>query len=301
MPRHFLKLSDLDSGELMAVIEMSARFKQLRSRGFSDQLRNKIIALLMELPSTRTRLSFQVAATEMGGHCVNIERRNVQLERGEPISDFSRICSHLFAAIVVRSLSHQGIKELANTSAVPVINALSNSGHPCQVLADLLTLNERFGDLSQLKIAWLGDGNNVCLSWIEAAGLLGLSLSVGTPQARQPKPSSLPDTVSLFPDDPYAAIDGADVLMTDVWSSMGDAELSESQKRDFAPFQINSELLARAGKEPVVLHCMPIHRGEEISDEIIDSPASLIFEQAANRLHTHKGILQFLLADSEDS
>ena len=293
-PRHLLSLSDLGRDGLIEALSLSARCK--RERGaHSAQLAGRIIALLMELPSTRTQLSFQVAVTELGGHCVNIESRSSQLGRGEPIEDFARVCSRMFAAIVIRSLSHQRIASLAAASSVPVLNALSSEGHPCQALADLLTLKERFGRLEGLRIAWLGDGNNVCASWIEAAGLLGLELRVSTPAAHAPEAQGLPDGVRLYPDDPHAAVADADVLMTDVWSSMGNDGLSEAQKAAFAPFQINQRLLERARNNPVVMHCMPIHRGEEISADVIDDPRSLIFEQAANRLHTHKALLMMLL------
>lgn len=295
MLRHFLRLSDLSADDLTSLLCQAEHFKRHRGEGFSEHLRNSIVALYMELPSTRTRLSFQVAAAEMGGGHISIDKKNIQIDRGEPIEDFARVCSELFAALVVRSISHQRIIEFTKFCNIPVINALSDEGHPCQVLADLMTLRHHFPSIQDLNIVWLGDGNNVCRSWIEAAGILGLSLRVTTPSARQPRVSKLPDTVKLFPDNPREALAGADVLMTDVWESMGSTKLITDEIEKFLPYQINHKAVAYTGKNPVILHCMPMHRGEEISAEIVSGSGSHIYEQAGNRLHAHKAILQFLL------
>lgn len=299
MPRHFLQLSDFSADELTSILCQAEQFSRSRGEGFSGQLRNKIVALYMELPSTRTRLSFQVAAAEMGGGHISIDKKNIQIDRGEPIEDFARVCSELFAVLVVRSISHQRILEFSKFGNIPVINALSDKGHPCQVLADLMTLRHHFPSIQDLNIVWLGDYNNVCRSWIEAAGILGLSLRVATPSARQPNIPNLPDTVRLFPDNPREALAGADVLMTDVWESMGSTKLTADEIEKFLPYQINHAAVACTGKNPVILHCMPMHRGEEISAEIVSVSGSLIYEQAANRLHAHKAILQFLLCPGD--
>ena len=294
MAKSLLKISDLNTEELQNLIAEAIAIKKTYTRDHQGQeLRGKVIGLYMALPSTRTRLSFQVAGAKMGGHLIDIDHKNTQIQRGEPVEDFAQVCSQMFSAMIIRAFDHSFIEQFAQYADIPVINALSSEAHPCQILADLMTIQEKFGSLSQPKIVWLGDYCNVCRSWIKAAKILNIKLRVALPAVCKPS-QPLPAPIELFIDDPHAAVAQADVLMTDVWSSMG-KEKSEEDKKSFTPFQINRQLLKLASPEAKVMHCMPIHRGEEITAEIVSDPASLIYHQASNRLYSQMALLRYLL------
>jgi ornithine carbamoyltransferase len=265
-------------------------------------LKDKTIALLFEKASTRTRVSFEVGVLELGGHTIYLSSKDTQLSRGEPLRDTARVLSRYVHGIVVRTFRQQDVEELARFSSVPVINGLSDSFHPCQILSDLFTIKEFGKDLSKAKIAFVGDGNNVANSWVEAAILLDLHLSVATPPAYMPEASLLERARKNrgfhFTTDPKEAVRDADVINTDVWVSMGEKETAE-KKKAFEGYSVNEELLAHAKKDAIVMHCLPAKRGEEIEDAVLERFADVIFTQSENRLHVQKALLEWLLGGRE--
>jgi ornithine carbamoyltransferase len=301
---HFLSLRHLDAAAIGALLDRAAVLKKERARGLGrDALRGKTLALILEKASTRTRVSFEVAMVEMGGHAVVLAARDSQLGRGEPARDTARVLSGYVHAIAVRTFAQSTLDELARHASVPVINALTDEGHPTQVLADLLTVRERLGaDLAAQRYAWVGDGNNMANSWIEAAGVLGLALTLACPRGYTPDPSALAFAEARAPGrvrvvhDPQDAARGAQVVMTDVWASMGQEEQAQERARAFAGYCVDERLLGAADPGAIVLHCLPAHRGEEISDGAIEGPRSAVFAQAENRLHANKALLERLLA-----
>jgi ornithine carbamoyltransferase len=254
------------------------------------------LAMIFEKPSTRTRVSFEVAMTELGGHALYLNYADLQLGRSETICDTASVLSRYVHVIMARVYRHETVRELARCADIPVINALSDMEHPCQLLADLLTIRERKGDLKDLRIAWIGDGNNVCNSLMLGSAITGMNLSVACPAGYEPdagmvaRANELGSGV-LITDDPIEAASGADVLYTDVWVSMGDEKEEEERLRDFSGFQINSDLLGHAKSDCIVLHCLPAHRGQEISAEVLDGEHSVVMDQAENRLHAKKALL----------
>jgi ornithine carbamoyltransferase len=296
--RDFLRICDLSRAEALGVLERAAAMK--KERAFTTSLAGKTLIMIFEKSSTRTRVSFEVGMQQLGGKVVHLSAHDTQLGRGEPLKDTARVLARYGDMLMIRTFAHAKVEEVAKFAGVPVINGLTDDHHPCQVLADLLTLAERRADLTQLKICWLGDGNNVANSWIEAAGLLGLELHLAVPAGYEPAAQILRDAVARggrvnVTHDPVAAASGADVVMTDVWTSMG--QESEKGDRDavFRPYQLNAAVLARAKRDAVVLHCLPAHRGEEITDEVIEGAQSAVFDQAENRLHVQKALMEFLL------
>ncbi|MCX8172589.1 MAG: ornithine carbamoyltransferase [Archaeoglobaceae archaeon] len=290
--RHLISIAELSRGEILELLKTAVKLKEDRKKGiFEEKLKYKTLAMLFELPSTRTRISFEVAMLELGGNALYLNWNDLQLGRGEPIKDTARVMSRYVNGIMIRAKKHETIVELAKFSSIPVINGLSNLEHPCQVLADLLTIYEHKG--LDAKITWLGDGNNVCNSLILLSAILGLETVVACPKGYEP--SLLPKALEMggkirIERDPKRAVRNADVLYTDVWVSMGQEAEKEKRLMDFRGYEIAKELINFA-KDPIVMHCMPVHRGEEISDEVIESKNSVIYEQAENRLHMQKAIL----------
>ncbi|MEM0302463.1 MAG: ornithine carbamoyltransferase [Archaeoglobaceae archaeon] len=290
--RHLISIADLSKEEILELLKLAVKLKNDRKKGiFDEKLKNKTLAMLFELPSTRTRISFEVAMLELGGNALYLNWNDLQLGRGEPIKDTARVMSRYVHGIMIRARRHETIVELAKFSSIPVINGLSNLEHPCQVLADLLTIYEHKG--LNAKITWLGDGNNVCNSLILLSAILGLEMVVACPKGYEPallsKALEIGGKVRIERD-PKKAVENADVLYTDVWVSMGQEAEKEKRLKDFRGYEISMEIVKLAN-DPIIMHCMPVHRGEEIMDEVIESKNSVIYEQAENRLHMQKAIL----------
>ncbi|HEX4306661.1 MAG TPA: ornithine carbamoyltransferase [Solirubrobacterales bacterium] len=294
--RDFLTGEELGAFELERLLDRAADLKaghdpsRKGGRLGAESLAGRSIALVFEFPSTRTRISFDVGVYELGGHPVVLRGDEMQLSRGESISDTANVLSRMVDAVVIRSSSHERIVELAAAAAVPVVNALTPLHHPCQAIADLLTLKEQFGDLSGLRLAYVGDGNNVARSLAIFGELAGMEVVVAAPADYQ-----LEETHGVkLTGDPRAAADGADVLYTDVWVSMGDED-EDRRRRDLAPFRLDADLLAAAKDTAVVMHDLPAHPGDEITADVLYGPRSVIWDQAENRLHAQKALLEFLL------
>lgn len=292
-PRHFLTGEELSSDELSGLLRRAAELKAGRAEGVGDEaLHRRTVALFFERPSTRTRVSFQVGVTELGGDPLPLRQDELQLGRGESIGDTARILSRFVAAIVIRSGSHDTVAELAENAEVPVINALTPLHHPCQALADLQTLEERFGELEGLKLAYVGDGNNVARSLGIVGRKAGVEVVVAAPEGYR-----LEDGVAEQTDDPVAAATDADALYTDVWISMGDEETADERRAALGPFQLNERLMDAAKDRAVALHCLPAHPGEEITEGVLYGDRSAVWDQAENRLHAQKALLELLLSE----
>ncbi len=296
---HLISVSDLTHEEIYELLDLAARMKERRGH-YTDALKDMSLAMIFEKPSTRTRVSFEVAMTELGGHALYLNYADLQLGRSETICDTASVLSRYVHVIMARVYRHETVRELARCADIPVINALSDMEHPCQLLADLLTIRERKGDLKDLRIAWIGDGNNVCNSLILGSAITGMNLSVACPAGYEPdagmvaRANELGSGV-LITNDPIEAASGADVLYTDVWVSMGDEKEEEKRLRDFSGFQINNDLLSHAKSDCIVLHCLPAHRGQEISAEVLDGEHSVVMDQAENRLHAQKALLMTVI------
>jgi ornithine carbamoyltransferase len=301
MTRHLLSLSDLGPDGLVALLDAADRFKAERGTpGAPRPLSGKSVALVFEKASTRTRVSLEVAVSELGGHPLVITSVGSQIARGEPLADTARVLSRMVHAITFRTAADANLREMAEHSSVPVLNALSDDGHPMQLLADLQTVRRCHGKLSGLKYAWVGDGNNMANSWIEAAGLLGLELTLACPEGYDPSPQVLRQAEERggkirLVRDPVQAVSGADVINTDVFASMGQEHEREARLLSFRGMCLNRELMAKAAKDHVVLHCLPAHRGEEIEAEVLEGPHSVVWDQAEARLHTAKAALVWAL------
>jgi ornithine carbamoyltransferase len=299
--RDFLTVFDLSGKEIARILDRATELK----RGADAQvcpLIGKSIGLFFEKASTRTRVSFEVGIYQLGGQSLYLNPREIQLGRGETVSDTARVLSRYLDAIIIRTYSHEVLEEFASYATVPVINGLSDLHHPCQALADLLTIKEHKKRLKDLKIAYIGDGNNVANSLVEAASRTGMHMVIACPRGYEPDPDILASAMAsakntiAIETSPHDAAVRADVLYTDVWVSMGQEKEAERKKQKFMEYQINSHLLSFARKNAIVLHCMPVHRGEEITDEVMESRQSRVFDQAENRLHTQKALLEFLFA-----
>ena len=289
---NFLTGEELDRGELLALLERAEELKEGRERGEgSGSLAGRSIALLFEKPSTRTRVSFEVGVAELGATPIVLRADELQLTRGESIADTGRILSGYLHAIVIRSGSDERVRDLAGGASVPVVNGLTPGHHPCQALADLLTLKERFGDLEGLRLAYVGDGNNVARSLAILGRIAGVDVVISGPEGYR-----LEEGLAELVEDPMAAVADADAIYTDVWVSMGDEETADQRLADLAPYQLNDELLAAASQRAVALHCLPAHPGEEISAEVLYGERSAVWDQAENRLHAQKALLERLLA-----
>jgi ornithine carbamoyltransferase len=288
---HFLTGEELDRDELLALLERAEELKQGRERGEgSDSLAGRSVALIFEKPSTRTRVSFEVGVAELGATPVVLRGDELQLTRGESFGDTGRVLSRYVHGIVIRSGSDERVRELAGESSVPVVNGLTPQHHPCQALADLLTLRERFGELDGLRLAYVGDGNNVARSLAILGRTAGVEVVVSSPDSYR-----IEEGLAELESDPRAAVSEADAIYTDVWVSMGDEAEAERRRRDLAPYQVNDELLAAASHRAVALHCLPAHPGEEITAEVLYGERSAVWDQAENRLHVQKALLERLL------
>ena len=306
MTKHLLTLADLEKEEFEAFFKRAIELKQKQKKGLTDRpLIGKSLGLLFDKPSTRTRLSFETAMVQLGGSPLFISSKDTQMSRAEPIKDTARVLSRYLDALAIRTFSQEMISEFAVSSAIPVINALTDAYHPCQVLSDLLTVIEHKGTYENLKIAWVGDGNNMAQSWINAAATLGFELYLACPQGYFPDEKIVndalqkPDAKIIINTDPVAAVKDADVVNTDVWASMGQEAEQESRKEIFAPYQLNTTLLKHAAKDAIVLHCLPAHREEEITEEILEGPNAVIWDQSENKLHMHKAILDILITHNK--
>ena len=304
-PRHFLDLSDFDGATLRRLIDAARGRKKARAdfpRGAVDKdmpLQGRVLAMIFEKPSTRTRISFDVGMQELGGSTILLTGADMQLGRGETIADTARVLSRYVDAIMIRTLHHKTLLELAENADVPVINGLTKLSHPCQTMADVMTFEEKKGPIRGRTVAWTGDANNVLASWVHAAARFNFNLRVATPAELAPslalrKWATDAGANIAFLRDPEQAVVGADCVVTDTWVSMGDKEATKRQNL-LKPYQVNAKLMARAHEEAVFMHCLPAHREEEVTNEVIDGPQSVVFDEAENRLHVQKAILHWCL------
>lgn len=298
--RHFLTLSDLDPDEIRALLARAIELKRmLRAGERYEPFKGRTLGMIFEKSSTRTRVSFEVGMVQLGGHALFLSPRDTQLGRGEPIEDSARVLSRMVDAVMIRTFDHETVERFAEYSQVPVINGLTDRFHPCQLLADLQTFLEHRGDIRGRKVAWIGDGNNMCHSYINAARLLEFELRIACPEGFDPDEDVLEaagDRCTLTRE-PVAAAQGVDLIVTDVWASMGQEEEQKQRERAFAGFQVDSALMARAANDALFMHCLPAHRGEEVAADVIDGPQSVVWDEAENRLHAQKALLELLLAD----
>lgn len=297
-PRHFLDLSLLDGKSLRHILAVGAGFKNGTAED-AQPLQGRTLAMIFEKPSTRTRVSFEVGMQQLGGNVVVLGDGDTQIGRGETIADTARVLSRYVDVIMIRTDDPQRLAELADHATVPVINGLTDDSHPCQIMADVMTYEEHRGSIAGRTVAWSGDGNNVAASWIHAAGCFGFELRLACPNSLTPKTGVLDwaranDARVLVTDDPGQAVDGADLVITDTWVSMGDKDAG-TRHNLLAPFQVDARLMARARPDALFMHCLPAHRGEEVTADVIDGPQSVVWDEAENRLHAQKGILAWCL------
>ncbi len=294
--RHFLDLADLSAAEARAIVD---RARALKKKRVQPLLAGKKLAMIFEKNSTRTRVSFEVGMVELGGHALVMNGSDLQLGRGETVADTARVLSRYVDAILLRCHDHTKLQELAMHATVPVINGLTELSHPCQIMADILTFEENLGDIKGKTIAWVGDGNNVAQSWMQASALFGFTITLACPKKLMPLPevvewSKKNGGTVVLSEDPEEAAAGADAVITDTWVSMGDPN-AEAQTALLKPYQVNEKLMSVAAKHAIFLHCLPAHRGEEVTAGVIDGPQSKVFDEAENRLHAQKAILLWCL------
>jgi ornithine carbamoyltransferase len=298
MTQHFLTLLDIDSVNLNRLVHRATELKAMQHAGERfEPLYGKVMGMIFDKSSTRTRVSFETAMAQFGGHAIFLSPRDTQLGRGEPIEDSARVLSRMVDVIMIRTYDHEMVKRFAAYSKVPVINALTDKYHPCQLLADVQTFIEHRGDISGKTIAWIGDGNNMCHSYINAARQFDFQLRIATPAGYEPNADILQaagNRIHLC-HDPMEAAHGADMVATDVWASMGQEEEQRQREKSFAAFQVNQALMAEANHDALFTHCLPAHRGEEVTAEVIDGPQSVVWDAAENRLHSQKALLEYLL------
>jgi ornithine carbamoyltransferase len=298
-PRHFLSLSDLSRAEIDALLDLGLAMKTGKWTG--TPLAGRTVGLLFAKSSTRTRVSFEVGIGQLGGHSLFLSPRDVQVGRGEPIGDTARVLSGYLDALVIRWHAHAGLEEFARHSAVPVINGLTDLTHPCQLLADLLTMREAFDSLAGKRVAWIGDGNNMANAWLEAAALLGFELRIACPEGYEPDRGTFERASEaasiMITEDPDEAVDGAHVVTTDVWASMGQEEEAEARRQAFVGYTVDDDLMRGADQSAIFLHCLPAHRGEEVSASVLEGPQSRIWDEAENRLHAQKALLVTLMGN----
>ena len=298
-PKHFLQLSDFDRGELAYLFERTRWIKERFKRyEIYQPLRDRTLAMVFEKASTRTRVSFEAGMNQLGGIAINLNRGDTQLSRGEPIEDLARVISRMVDVVMIRTFEQSIIERFAAHSRVPVINGLTNEYHPCQILADIYTYIEHRGSIEGKTVAWIGDSNNVCNTWLQAAAIFEFSVHVSTPPGYEvdPKCAGLSDTrhYRSFAD-PRAACRGAHLVTTDVWTSMGFEAENEERKRAFADWMVDAGMMAQAAPDALFMHCLPAHRGEEVAAEVIDDPQSVVWDEAENRLHVQKALLEYLV------
>ncbi|HEV2653153.1 MAG TPA: ornithine carbamoyltransferase [Rhizomicrobium sp.] len=304
--KHFLDLTDFDAATLSGLIADARARKAARAhlaRGQEDAdkpLAGKMLALIFDKPSTRTRISFDVGMQQLGGKTIMLTGAEMQLGRGETMADTARVLSRYVDGIMIRTLDQDMLHELADNSSVPVINGMTKLSHPCQVLADVMTFEEKRGPIKGRTVTWTGDSNNVQASWIHAAGIFGFELRVATPKELTPRETirewaQHAGAKVKFIEDPEAAVDGADCVVTDTWVSMGDEDTTKQRHNLLKPYQVNGRLIGRAAKDALFMHCLPAHRDEEVTDEVMDGPHSVVFDEAENRLHAQKAVLTWAL------
>ncbi|HHC73375.1 MAG TPA: ornithine carbamoyltransferase [Thiotrichales bacterium] len=296
--RHFLTLLDFTSGELEGLIARAIELKEMHKAGQRHEpLRGKVLGMIFEKSSTRTRVSFEVGMAHFGGQAIFLSARDTQLGRGEPLEDSARVLSEMVDGVMIRTFEHEKVERFAAYSTVPVINALTDMYHPCQLLADVQTWVEARGPIRGRTVAWIGDGNNMCHSWINAARQFDFRLNIACPEGFDPDPSVLDaagDRVTLTRD-PHEAAEDADIVTTDVWTSMGQEEEQKRRLEAFRGYQVDAALMAQARPDAMFMHCLPAHRGEEVAAEVIDGPQSVVWTEAGNRLHAQKALLEFLM------
>ncbi len=304
MKKDFTKFLDIKKKECLYLLERGKELKKLRKAGKKHKpLAGKSLAMIFEKASTRTRVSFEVGMYELGGQGIFMSPTETQIGRGEPIKDTARVLERYVDAIMIRTYSQNVVEELAKWASVPVINGLSDLYHPCQILADLFTIQEYKGNFKSRKIAYIGDGNNVANSWLEAAILLGLDFSLATPEGYEPEKTLFADArknkTFFYSTDPFEAVKDADVVYTDVWVSMGQEREQRERKKAFARYRIDDKLLKNAKKDVMVMHCLPAYRGQEITDDVFEKYSNVIFTQAENRLHAQKALLEWLIVNAK--
>ena len=307
MKRDILSILDLSKEELNFVLSFASELKTLRKNGyFPDLLNKKTLGMIFEKASTRTRVSFEVGMFELGGHALFLNPQDMQLGRGEEIRDTARVLSRFLSALMIRAYKHSTIVEMAKYSTIPVINGLSDLEHPCQIIADIQTMKEHFGSVKNLNVAWIGDGNNVCNSLILSSALTGYNVNVAAPKGYLPPEGIIEMAESAgakftFCNNPEEAVSDADVIYTDTWVSMGSESDETDRLCDFRGYTVNDELLKNASSGAVVMHCLPAHRGDEITDSVMEGSQSVIWDQAENRLHAQKALLVMLLGNRDDA
>jgi ornithine carbamoyltransferase len=297
-PRHFLTLNSLSRDELMSIINRAEELKkQFVEKNYETTLNSRVLGMIFEKSSTRTRVSFEAGMAQLGGHAIYLAPTGTQIGRGEPIEDTARVISKMVDCIMLRTFEHERIETFAEYSDVPVINGLSDSYHPCQLLADLLTYTEARGSIEGKKVVWFGDGNNMCHSYMNLAKLFNFQLTVACPEGFEPVPEihSATEAHVTIERDPHLAAEAADVVVTDVWASMGQEEEQKERMEKFAQYQVNSELMSLAKENALFMHCLPAHRGEEVTKEVLEGSQSVVWEEAGNRLHSQKALLEFLI------
>lgn len=297
-PRHFLTLDSLNLDELQSILERAIELKaQFNHKRYEPTLPNCVLGMIFEKSSTRTRVSFEAGMAQLGGHAIYLAPVGSQIGRGEPIEDTARVLSRMVDCIMLRTFEHERIQRFAEYADVPVINGLSDSFHPCQLLADLLTFKELRGSIEGKKVVWLGDGNNMCHSYMNAAMMFNFKLIVSCPQAFEPDKTILEKTQAFvaIERDPARAVENADLIVTDVWASMGQEDEQARRSEQFAAYQVNAELMSLAGDAALFMHCLPAHREQEVTGEVLEGKQSVVWQQAGNRLHSQKALLEFLL------
>jgi ornithine carbamoyltransferase len=296
--RHFLQFSDFSRDEIEHLFARTAWIKERFKRYEAYRpLVDRTLAMVFEKHSTRTRVSFEAGMMQLGGHAINLATRDTQLGRGEPIEDVARVITRMVDIVMIRTYEQRIIERFAAHSRVPVINGLTDELHPCQILGDIFTYIEHRGSIAGRTVAWVGDSNNVCNTWLQAAMILGFKLHVASPpgyEIEDERAAQAEAQLRRFAD-PHEAVRGADVVTTDVWTSMGFEDETEERKQDFADFRVDAEMMALARADALFMHCLPAHRGEEVTAEVIDGPASVVWDEAENRLHTQKALLEYLL------
>jgi len=303
-PRHFLDLDEFPIETLRSILTLASDLKARLKQGERPELlKNKVLAMIFERESTRTRVSFDVGMRQLGGETLMLTGAEMQLSREETLSDTARVMSRYVDAIMIRILSHDDLLELAGASSVPVINGLTRRSHPCQVMADIMTYEEHRGSIEGKTIAWVGDSNNVLASWVHAAKLFGAKLNVSVPDQYAPDQGMLADIAAAgnaveMIADPRAAIENTDLVITDTWVSMGDKDANERRKV-LAPYRVDAKLMGNAQNDAIFMHCLPAHRGDEVTDEVIDGPQSVVFDEAENRMHIQKAILCWVFGIEE--
>lgn len=306
--RDLLDFSDYTTAELQALLRLAAVLKEAQKTGFAHTLlAGKTLGMIFDKSSTRTRISFEVGMLQLGGHALFLPGNALQTGRGEPIADTAQVMSRYMDGVMIRTYGHEIVQEFARYASIPIINGLTDEHHPCQVLADALTIQEHKGYLEGITVAYFGDGNNMAHSWLQLAPKLGMNIRIATPSGYQPLTEVIEEakrhavsngTQVLVTTDPTRAIEGADVVYTDVWASMGEENHAEQKKEHFERYQVNAELTKNAQSDFIFMHCLPAHRGEEVAAEIIDGPHSVVFDEAENRLHAQKAVMSAVMADA---